>query len=374
MIKWFDSKLMTGLPELTNTQGDLVKMLTGLLVNGANPKPITTVSHTNGVCTLTLGVGHGFVMHSVISIQGSKQAGFISRDFRINGISVDTISFDCPIAVIEETGLTVRYSPLGWTQHFASEGRSCYKSPDPRYPAYLRVDDTKFGATQAPAAKFACVEICADMTDFDTATWQAPYNTSFPTQNRAFITGRSNGWYKWYYSSAYVTNPDSEPSPTGVRDFVLMGDETNFWLVLYPYTGANANTAAVVGMPILDFGVNKKQALVSCNGYGLTSTNYPHQSFLTSNSDYAAPFLSKKGFSRGTFVEGTAYPVSSILLQSPVFFTAVDITPTLSSVFTGVGITPYTTSNSTVKSGDKLLKSVDVGQNKYSLVFDMGVM
>ncbi len=47
MIKWFDSSLMTGLPVMTNTKGDLVTMLNALLVNGVNSKPVATVAYVD---------------------------------------------------------------------------------------------------------------------------------------------------------------------------------------------------------------------------------------------------------------------------------------------------------------------------------------
>lgn len=369
MIKWFDSKLMTGIPELTNTQGDLVKMLNGLLVNGANSKAVTSLSYTNGVCTLTLGANHGFARHSVINIQGSNQAALINSEFRIKSFTVTTISFDCPTAVTSETGLTVRYAPLGWTQHFASEGRSCYRSPDPRYPAYLRVDDVKFENTNTDAAKFAGVEICADMTDFNTASWQAPFTSDYPQQNRQTITNRSNGWFKWVYAGEFVDIPDLTPTQAGTRDYVLIGDDSQFWLLLYPYaSNLNQNYPVIVGMPILDYGIKKPQALVATNGF--SAFYYPHWSFVDTDRPSVAPYL-ENGLAVAIGKPNYSYPLKDMLLQTPVFIVESDQPRFLSAVFENCNITPSVVEKSIVKTQDKRFL-VTPYSNATSAVFDIG--
>ena len=374
MIKWFDSKNMTGLPELTNTQGDLVKILTGLLVNGVNSKPITTVSYTNGVCTLTLGANHGFVRHSVIDIQNSLQAGFIGKEFRVKSLSLTTVSFDCPVAVTVETGLTVRYAPLGWTQHFASEGRSCYKSSDPRYPAYLRVDDTRFGGTEVGAAKFAGVEICADMTDFNTATWQSPYNGNYPLQNRGFIPGRSNGWFKWYYSSGYWVSPDQSNSGVGTRHYMVCGDSTSFWLVLYPYMGAEKERASVVGMPLITVKNGLKQCLVATSSFGLTGSGYPHKSFISSELNSVAPYLAGIGKSITGFPSPViSHVIDGMMLQSPIFMKDDGSIGMLTGQFERIGVLPSKlVDTSIVKVQNKLFQISDTGEVGYSIALDVG--
>lgn len=356
MIKWFDSAVMTGLPELTNTQGDLVKMLTGLLVNGANSKPVTTVSYANGVCTLTLGANHGFVRHSVIDLQGSLQDGFIGKEFRVKNLSVTTISFDCPIEVSAETGLTVRYAPLGWTQYFASEGKSCYQSPDPLYPAYLRVDDTKFSGTTATAAKFAGVEICADMTDFNTSSWQSPYDSNYPLKNRAFVSGISNGWFKWYYASAYSATPETTAAENGRRNYILCGDNRSFWLVLYPYVSTNSALESVVGMPLLTTKYGLQQCLLST-----ANEARPHMSFLNSSNSNIAPYLKSIGRAVTGFSSSVAgYYVDDILLQSPVFFKQSTSAGLLTGALEGIGVIPSRLADSNIlKARGELFKVID---------------
>ena len=262
MIKWFDSKVVTAMPEVTNTQGDLVNMLNALLVNGINFKPIISISHANGVCTLDVGNGHGFVLHSVVDIQGSAQQALIGTEFRVEATTPTTISFSCPTSVINETGLTVRYAPIGWTSHFTSAGRACYKSKDMRYPAYLRVDDVKFSGTATVAAKFAGVEICENMSSFDTVIGaQSPFEPNYPLQNRQTLSGRSNGWFKWYYSavSGNGSLETSVAAPAGKKNYALIGDESGFYLILYP----DGNVPVMYGV----YHTETNTHLLANNGY-----------------------------------------------------------------------------------------------------------
>ncbi|WP_131667370.1 hypothetical protein [Psychrobacter pygoscelis] len=378
MIKWFDSKLMGNkIPVITNTQGDLVKMLNAILVDGCNSQPVTSISYSDGICTLTLQNGHGFLIDSVVDVVGSTQAGLQDKEFRVTSVSTTTISFKSD-SVVDEQGLSVRYAPLGWTQHFASEGRTCYQSSDPRYPAFLRVDDTKLEGTSASAAKFATVEICANMTSFDNADWQSPYNSSYPEQNRETISGRSNGWFKWYYASPYSTSPDrgSTTNPDGVRDYIIVGNKSSFWLISYPYADVtNNNLGAVLGVPLVDFGVQKFQTLVARSGFGIGSQiGYPHFTFAESDNNSSAPYLKNYGRVFAThLVSYTEHYLTDILLQSPIY--QGDSSGPVSGVFEGVGIVPFADnmklSSHIVKHQSARYKIVNIGQ-PYQLAFSLG--
>lgn len=376
MIKWFDSKLMGDkIPVITNTQGDLVKMLNSLLVEGANSRAVTSLAWADGVCTLTVPNNHGFLIDSVIVLDGSSQSVLQGAELRVTSVSATTVSFKCT-AVTNETGLVVRYAPIGWTKHFASEGRACYQSPDPRYPAFLRVDDTKFSGVSASAAKFSSVEICSNMTSFDAADWHEPYSATYPEQNRQSISGRSNGWFKWYYSSAYGATPDDGISPSGTRDYILIGDSTKFWLILYPYSDAGYKSiGSVVGMPLVTVELTKKQALVAKNGFGLgASVGLPHLSFTADAPSSIIPFFGEMGEGVETSINSAVlYPAKDILLQSPVFFRESSGLKFLSGVFDGVGVVPSKgTATKLLKSDGVLYKLIPMPNNRYDLVFNLG--
>lgn len=384
MIKWFDSRLMTGLPDLTNTQGDLVKMLTGLLVNGANSKTVTTVSYADGVCTLEVGASHGFVLHSVVRVQGSTQSALTGKDFRIKALTTTTISFDCSIAVTAEIGLSVRYEPLGWTQYFESEGKACFKSPNPEYPAYLRVDDTKIANVNEQHAKFARVEICENMTDFDSADWQSPYDANYPSLNRA-ATSESTGWYKWYYAAARTVNADGDTPENGSRRYVLIGDSNYFWLIIYPYVngGLNSNYGAVYGFAFADYGASTKQALIATNGFGAVGAgrNQPHISFINSYASKGiAPLNDVLSSAMPSYLAGASVsqpdvvllansPVidSSLALMLPIYLSNSGIKAKFESVF----LSPNNLGDDVIKTDDGLYKSLNINQSYY-LTFGLG--
>lgn len=378
MIKWFDSRLMSNIPELTNTQGDLVKMLNGLLVNGANLKPVNTMVYANGVCTLDLGANHGFAKNSIVDIQGSIQPAFLANEFVISEVSATNISFNCPSTVTNETGLIARYAPLGFEQRFNSEGRSCYRSADPRYPAYLRVDDTKFASTDDTAAKFAGVEICTDMTDFDTASWQSPFDSGNPLKNRESLQG-SNGWFKWYYASAESVNSDSVISPDGNRHYILIGDDTYFWLVIFPY-GSSDTKGVVYGFTKANYGNDVKQLLIATNSLTeVVSGRYPHISFINSGAEASiAPIYQPLSFATPTMIslgkntEGnisfsniTSLAAGDVFLKNPIYLFYGEVL----ADFLGISTTNHTSTNLLI-AGNKKYKAVDIGQS-YCVSFNL---
>lgn len=374
MIKWFDSSLMAGLPELTNTQGDLVKMLNALLVNGANEKPVVTISYADGFCTLEVGADHGFVKHSIVVVRNSSQSVLTNSEFRVLKVTTTTISFKVATNVTNEVGATVAYPPLGFEQHFASEGKSCYKSPNPDYPAYLRVDDTKLSGTASGAAKFAGVEICADMTDFNSSSWQSPYTDIYPTQNRATISDRSNGWFKWYYASSHTNNPDVIPSTEGVRRYIMVGDNTSFWLVIYPYTGNDSKRAEIIGLPLVDFGDKKTQTLVAVNGFG-GAFGYPHVALsqIATSISNTTTFLDSR--TRGMVVGffGSGEILRNALLRSPLFLKEDTAPRFLTGAFNRIATIPSkTVGESLVFSGSSMYKVIETGEDGYNIAIDAG--
>lgn len=387
MIKWFDSKKMAGLPEVTNTQGDLIKMLTGLLVNGVNTKPITSIVYADGVCTLTLGVGHGFITNSIITIKGSTQPSLIDKEFRLTKTDSTSISFKSAAAVSSETDVSVALAPLGFESFFTSEGKACFKSKDPRYPAYLRVDDTKLPSMSATSAKFARVEICEGMTDFDTATWQSPYDPLIPTKNRE-DTANSNGWFKWYYSAARNSTPDITAISNSIHHYILIGDDTNFWLVINPYLDVpvGVNQSAVYGFVLADYGSEVKQVLIATDGSGLAgaSKSAPTESFIANHiklniaplrevlSTTAFAMIAQANTSGGnsSAIALAAITASSgTLIKRPVYI--VD-NGKAQATFHGVGVVSSKYAQLSL-ANNNLNMFVDVGQSWF-LVFDLGAI
>lgn len=383
MIKWFDSSMMTGLPVVTNTRGDLVTMLNALLVNGVNSKAVATVTYADGICTLEVGNDHGFIVNSVVDIQNSSQATLSGNDFKIKSVSSTKISFDCPSLVNNEIGLTVRYSPLGFEQYFASDGKACYKSPDPRYPAYLRVDDKTAFTVSDYHAKFAGVEICENMTDFDTATWQSPYAATYPLQNRQH-TAHSTGWFKWYYAAKRLPKVDNTVPTSGNRRYVLVGDETYFWLIIYPYADAvDSDYGAVYGFALADYGSTIRQVLVATNGFGANDTARPnpHLCFVNvqnngggiapfygdlSSAHTLAPVYSVETDGKVVFAYKSTSTASDMLLRRAIYVRSTEIV----STFLGITTTDKNLTSSIVKTNGTSFKAANIGQS-YCLTLDL---
>ncbi len=318
MIKWFSSRAMPNLPVINNTQGELVSMLTALLVNGVNTKSVATVSYADGVCTLEVGANHGFVLHGVVDVQNSSQAVLNGSEFSVSALTPTTISFEVATPVTNEVGLTVRYAPLGYTSHFESQGRACYKSKNPKHTSYLRVDDVKFSGTDVNAAKFAGVEICEDMSDFNTAVGaQSPFEPNYPLQNRQTISGRSNGWFKWYYSATALSFTETDRvSPSGKKDYMLIGDDSGFYLVLYP----DGSSPVMYGMYQNDSNTH----LLANNGYD-NSQPYNTRNVLDSGG-YAYCICSLYGFQ--------GMPTDNREYVTPIFpFTSANISTSFNQAF-----------------------------------------
>lgn len=377
MIKWFDSRVMTGLPQLSNTQGDLVKMLTGLLVNGVNSKSIIRINYSNGFCELNIGASHGFIVNSVISIKGSKQTAFLDKEYRIISSTSTTIKFACEHLAVDEIGLTVCYAPIGWDAYFDSADRACYKSKNKKYPAYIRVDDRRFGGTSPNAAKFAGVELCLDMTDFDTASRQTPISGVYPTQNREYIEGRSNGWFKWYYSSGYNQQPDVTANTNTLSNYVLIGDESSFYLITHPYGGDNSALGGVMGVALVDDGLQESQVLIAKNQAIFRYSN-PHESFMeeTTAETYQTIGFSLSGIPVGThathrkisgLIDGKGR--SNMLMKSPIYLFNDG---KFNSFFKGIEVLPKTLpSAGLVESSQGKYFIADIGL-PYQLAFFCG--
>jgi hypothetical protein len=82
-IKYIDNNF-AGSPSLGYTQGDLVKLLKIILVEGFNKKTATSVNPESlgNIITITLPSGHGFNFNQIVNISGANQIDFNS-DYRV---------------------------------------------------------------------------------------------------------------------------------------------------------------------------------------------------------------------------------------------------------------------------------------------------
>lgn len=383
MIKWFDSATMPTLKKLNGVKGDLVKVLNETLVFGTATQVITSISYESGECRLNLATGHGFIKNSVVRIGASTQSVINNKEFVVKTAYSTYIIISVDSLVVDEQGVTIKYPPLGFDQHFAATDKACYRSPDPRYPAYLRIDETSGVIATATHAKVATAEICENMTDFDTATWQSPYDPNYPDQNRKTIT-RSNGWYKWYHATVNTGKSDNTVTPVGERRYVVIGDNTQFWIIIYPYLGADAKYGCVYGMPLANYYHTKKQVLIASNSFGPNDTvkNKPHYTFFNAYAKGGiAPFreplsiaassalaATTQGDSDVTMFAANITPLYDVIINNPIFI--LDSFK-VAAEFVGVTLSQKVLAGGRILSttGNKKMV-VDVGQ-PYSLIFDL---
>ena len=388
MRKYFNSRTMKNIPALTNNQGDLVSMLDTLLSVGiGSPSIIMSVEHLGSTLhKIVFDEPHLFSANMVVSIN--------DNEYRVHTSSIThiTIKTDTPSFIV---GDSVSVATLGWDIAYSVDGGSCYKSRDVNVKEYIRVDDRKFADTNANAAKSASVELCLGMTSFDDAIKQSPFNSTHPTQNRAFISGRSNGWYKWFYSCAYTNNPDKTVSPTGIREYILIGDDTEFILVIFPYA-THPTLGCMYGVHRVAMQGKVELVITSSNGYGLSSNvNYPHLNFVVeadqSGNSCAAtvsevssvtgvpyssmPVMYNKSTDKyDPFTTYDRYALDTVLVNPVFFFDVVHgkyKQPIGKFLSTSVTIVPFNDAVTT-DFNNELYAIINTGRNEFAYVVYIG--
>lgn len=240
-LRWYSFENF-GAPEINNAWGHLVDMLDACLVNGFGTQSVTSLTVTDGVGLLTFPGFHKYKQFQVIEISGAENPN-LNAEFRIMGITDTTVEFLVDIPDQTESGtLSCRLPPLGWRSPFSGIHKRVYQAKNTILnPAFLRVDNSRGDAYGANYAKFAKVGILTSCTDIDDLTGvQAPFDPAAPNKNWAETgsgPGVVSGWFKWQYathestatSSSYY---ESEGATAGIRNWVLIGDDANFYFVI----------------------------------------------------------------------------------------------------------------------------------------------
>lgn len=300
-VKWFSSENINA-PELGNNWGSLLNVLEACLLTGYGAQTIQSITIENGVATADFGAAHKLQLFQWIKISGSTQVA-LNTEFKILGATTTTIEFliDLPDQMVVEV-LTCSLASLGWSKPFSDTGRAVFQAKDTsKNPYYLRVDDTCDPLHTPTRAKFAKVGILESCTGIDDISGdQAPFDPALPTKNwigtgTAGSTAAIIGWARWVYATAhtsYASNgPLSAVAVDGVRDWILVGDDTGFYIlpIIIP---KNLDTVA------------SKYSV--CFGFGIfEGKDCP---FLTAKYSYAA--LSSSGYAADIYSlssENTGY-------------------------------------------------------------------
>ncbi|MCL6234014.1 hypothetical protein M5F03_02330 [Acinetobacter sp. ANC 5579] len=244
-------------PQLQNAYGSMINVLNACLVDGIQIGSISSLTASGKTVTATFSSAHNLMQYQVIKIAGAAQAEFNGEHRVLTAPNAQTITFELAAvpSVTAATGtITASLPPLGWEKPFSSTnanggGKAAYRSKNLLLASrpFLRVVDELDPAYTATYAKFAKVGIVEDMSDINTMLGaQAPYDSTNPDQNWVGSTGGTaattfNGWAKWYYaksSDAPVATPDSANAAAGVRNYILIG--TDSWFYVLPATITNS--------------------------------------------------------------------------------------------------------------------------------------
>ena len=247
-VKWFSSENINA-PELGNNWGSLLNVLEACLLTGYGAQTIQSITIENGVATADFGAAHKLQLFQWIKISGSTQVA-LNTEFKILGATTTTIEFliDLPDQMVVEV-LTCSLASLGWSMPFSDTGRAVFQAKDTsKNPYYLRVDDTCDPLHTPTRAKFAKVGILESCTGIDDISGnQAPFDPALPTKNwigtgTSGATSAIIGWSRWVYATSHTSYAaNSALSATaieGSRDWVLVGDDTSFYIlpIIIPVT------------------------------------------------------------------------------------------------------------------------------------------
>lgn len=295
-VKWFSSENFNA-PSLGNNWGDLINVLNKCLIDGYGSQNITSVVISDGVGVATFPGAHKLEMFQWIKFTGATNTT-LNTEFKILGLTSNTIEFliDLPDQTITES-IACSLAPIGWSKPFSDEGRAVFQAKNTdTNPYFLRVDDTCDPLHTPTRAKFAKVGILESCTSIDDISGpQAPFDPLAPTKNwigtgTAGSTAAIIGWARWVYATAHTSYANNGPlsavAVDGVRDWILVGDDTGFYIlpIIIP---KNLDTVA------------SKYSV--CYGFGIfEGKDCP---FLTAKYNYAA--LSSSGYA------GDIYSLSS---------------------------------------------------------------
>ena len=266
------SSLMPGAPALSGTPSAMLAVLEAALSTGFGLVPVTALSVTDGIATLTLPMGHSMIPDCVALIAGATPAG-LNGEKRIVSTSANSATFAATgILSGAATGsITVKVAPLGWAKSFTGTNVASYKMTNPEGTGFtLRVDDT-----DTTAARVRGYETMADVA---TGTGLFPSLAQMP--------GSGLYWSK------------SATADATARAWYVIGDSQGFALFVNNYGVSSAFQSFYFG----DFLSRKSNDPYACVIRGHTSNQSASQSVLSEDLAYA----DSSGAANGMYVARAA--------------------------------------------------------------------
>lgn len=213
-VKWLTSQ-MVGAPAITMasstaaTAGTLLNVLDACLIDGFGLKPVTSISVSGEIATVTVSTGSPILQDAVALISGVTGAlSALNGEWRADTANATTFTFYCPGVPdgAAAGSISVKVAPLGWEKAFSDVPNSVavYRSADLLSSrALFRVSD--------PAGYVARVVGYEAMTDVNTGTFR------FPTD--AQVAG-----------GLYVPKASNSGTTTN-RKWAIVGDGRFFFLL-----------------------------------------------------------------------------------------------------------------------------------------------
>lgn len=246
---------------LSNTWGDMVRLLDTCLVNGLALPSVTAASiDANGDINLTFFAAHNAVLFQIVELTGFSPS-FLNGKYRIKGLPTSTqmiLKAELSGQSITSNG-SAKLVALGYEIIFrdTNDVKRVYraKNPTTQHP-FIRVDesltspDGTIGVYTSTYAKYAMVGLLEHMEHIDDYenpdVLQLPFDPADPPKNWRITgtgTGVVRGWSRWHWahqgpiSSGSYT--DSGTPSAGDRSFTLVGDVDAFYLVRSRTTTSN---------------------------------------------------------------------------------------------------------------------------------------
>ena len=253
---------------LSNTWGDLIRLLDTVLVNGLTISQITVATiDSQGDVHVTFSSDHKATMLQVVELLGFSPSTF-NQKYRIKGIVSGNQLILKPSNEISESLVntigTAKLASLGYEIIFRDAGdvKRVYraKNPTSQHP-FIRVDesltspDGTTGVYASTYAKSAMVGLLENMTHIDDYqnpdVLQLPFDPSDLAKNWK-ITGAGTsvirGWSKWHYAAG---SSESTTVANGNRDFYIVGDQDAFYNTI-GYTPANPSYHGLNGLGLIN--------------------------------------------------------------------------------------------------------------------------
>jgi hypothetical protein len=248
-VCFFDST-MTGAPAMRGTAGTLIAVLDDCLVNGFGAVTASSLVVADGIATLTVSAGHGFVnpggtiadvgiVATVSGVTGALSA--INANWRVTVTSATVLTWDCgEIADGTASGtVSIKHASAGWEKAFSGTNLAAYKSGSIEATGcYLRVDDTP--------AQYPTLIMYESMSEISTGIGPAPLTGSLYMGKSSTANGTSRAWRLYADDKLLYLFVDSDtatwPSAMMFGDIISYRSGDSFCCALIAHSAANTTS------------------------------------------------------------------------------------------------------------------------------------